>query len=237
MSRRFIARVAVLWFFLFTQFGFGPCTPDHPSESLPPDPRALPTLFVHGMGLGGGDTNARSFDGMRAWLRAEGFAGVTLHAVSIPDTFACVETQAAYVDQAAFALLAESGSPRINIVAHSLGGIAAREALRSASLRSRVARVVTIASPHHGTTVSKDFLKTCSGRQIATGSPFLAALNSANLAGPTYTAIWSGVDALMVPRESARLDDAANVRVDLDHVSLLLRDSAFRVVRDALLGD
>jgi triacylglycerol lipase len=43
----------------------------------------------------------------------------------------------------------ETGAPRVDLVAHSLGGLVAMEYL-STSSADRVRRVVTIASPHVG---------------------------------------------------------------------------------------
>jgi triacylglycerol lipase len=47
-------------------------------------------------------------------------------------------------------ILARSGAPKVNILAHSMGGLDARVAISSHGLGGRVASLTTISSPHQG---------------------------------------------------------------------------------------
>lgn len=58
-----------------------------------------------------------------------------------------VETRAAQLA----ALVREIPASRVNIVAHSMGGLDARHAIARLGLRDRVASLVTIGTPHRGT--------------------------------------------------------------------------------------
>jgi triacylglycerol lipase len=58
-----------------------------------------------------------------------------------------VETRAAQLA----AMVRELPDPRVNIVAHSMGGLDARHAIARLGLHGRVASLVTIGTPHRGT--------------------------------------------------------------------------------------
>jgi len=49
------------------------------------------------------------------------------------------------------ALVRELPGPRVNVIAHSMGGLDARFAIARLGLGDRVASLVTIGAPHHGT--------------------------------------------------------------------------------------
>ena len=55
-------------------------------------------------------------------------------------------------------ILAESGSEKVNIIAHSKGGLDARMAASSFGCERKIASITTIATPHHGSkTIDKLF--------------------------------------------------------------------------------
>ena len=61
------------------------------------------------------------------------------------------------------------GEPRVNLIAHSMGGLDARWAIAKLGLGDRVASLVTIATPHHGTPLAelKDSAPAAALRQLA----------------------------------------------------------------------
>ncbi len=64
----------------------------------------------------------------------------------------------------------ETGSARVHIVAHSLGGLDARLLVSSFGYASRVASITTISAPHHGTGIADFFLRVLAqGRAAETG--------------------------------------------------------------------
>ena len=117
---------------------------------------------------------------------------------------------------------ARADATRVDIVAHSLGGVVARYYIERLGGAERGGRLITIASPHQGTVMGRmGFVP--SARQVTNGSSFLGELGMPK-PGVAYTSIWSRADAIVVPPESASLAPAGEDRVfdDLGHLSLLL---------------
>ena len=124
------------------------------------------------------------------------------------------------VAAAAEAALDRSGADSVDVVGYSAGGVVAR--LWVADGGAAVARrVVTLGSPHHGTTladlagdVAPDQCPVgCA--QLGTDSDVLARLNAGDEtpAGPTWVSIWTTQDRTVTPPDSARLDGALNLPV------------------------
>jgi triacylglycerol esterase/lipase EstA (alpha/beta hydrolase family) len=84
-----------------------------------------------------------------------------------------------------------------------------------------VRRVVTLGSPHHGTSVADLAGDLAPGRcpvgcqQLASDSDLLAGLNRGDEtpSGPTWVSIWTTQDETVTPPESARLAGALNLPV------------------------
>jgi len=82
-------------------------------------------------------------------------------------------------------------------------------------------RVVTLGSPHHGTSLADLAGSLAPGqctlgcRQMTTGSELLARLNAGDETpeGPTWISIWTTEDRTVTPPDSARLDGALNLPV------------------------
>lgn len=117
---------------------------------------------------------------------------------------------------------------QVDLVGWSQGGVIIRSYLKyegGASLQDpeqhQVKRVVTLGSPHRGTTLSGlaslvvwggwlDYFPELigpAGTQLVTGSPFLRALNEGGETYPgiEYTSIYTPFDAIVNPPENARL--------------------------------
>ena len=177
---------------------------------------ARPLLLIHGV--------VCNCSIWRAWLRplrTAGFAPV--RALNLEPLFADLEIHAARVAQELRALQREANGARVSIVAHSMGGLVARSALRLLGPET-VSRIVTIATPHHGTRVARFFAWLLPMRQMVPGSAWLQAINTVParpLATP-LTSIYSLEDNLVVPPRSARLEAAeARELRGLGHLALL----------------
>lgn len=131
-------------------------------------------------------------------------------------------------------VIAREDAEQVDIVAHSLGGVVARYYIERLGGKRRVARLVTIASPHRGTLLGRIGLVT-SAKELAHGSDFLDDLGSPS-PGVAYTSIWSRADAIVVPAESASIAPAGEDRVfdDLGHLSLLLSPRVVDAVAERL---
>ena len=66
------------------------------------------------------------------------------------DCWAGVETNAEAVARRIDAVLAETGAEKLNLIAHSKGGLEARMAASSLGCGDRIASITTVATPHRG---------------------------------------------------------------------------------------
>ena len=119
-------------------------------------------------------------------------------------------------------IVAGTGQPRVVLVGHSMGGLVARAYLARRG-PGRVARLVTVASPHHGTALARWGIGP-SGRQMRAGSAFLAALEAAEGArgaGVETVSIYSPHDNMVAPQATSRLAWARNVALPgLGHIAI-----------------
>jgi triacylglycerol lipase len=117
----------------------------------------------------------------------------------------------AFVDR----VLRSTHATRVSIVAHSEGGVVARYYVRFLGGAGKVADLVALAPPNHGTTtplVIPGVLLGCVAcAQQAAGSRLLAKLNAGNgIPGPVnYTVIATVYDDVVTPYQSALLDGPA----------------------------
>jgi pimeloyl-ACP methyl ester carboxylesterase len=132
--------------------------------------------------------------------------------------------------------IAAGGTHRVVLVCHSMGGLIARRYIQEHGER-RVARLVTIASPHHGTELARLGIG-AHARQMEPGSAFFAALDAHEAAlPPTMPAlsIYSVHDNLVAPQDTSRLPWARNVAVaGVGHLGLLDHEPVFTRVLEEL---
>lgn len=104
-----------------------------------------PVLLVHGMGFR--DSKLIGYWGRipKAFLKA----GCDVH-LGYQDSNADIETNAAHLAQRIDQILEETGAEKVNIIAHSKGGLDCRYALSNLGAGSKVASLTTISTPHHG---------------------------------------------------------------------------------------
>jgi triacylglycerol lipase len=173
-----------------------------------------PVLLVPG--YGGGQGALRSLANV---LSAHG-RDATIIAVPGNGTGDLAATAEALGD-AVGAALERTGATTVDVVGYSAGGVVARLWVAADDNAARVRRVVTLGSPHHGTTLADlagDLAPDqcpigCT--QLGTASDLLARLNAGDETptGPTWVSIWSEDDRTVTPPDSARLDGALNIPV------------------------
>ena len=126
---------------------------------------------------------------------------------------------------------------RVDIVAHSLGGVVARYYIDRLGGEARVGRLITIGSPHNGTVIARFGALFPSARETRQNSPFYAELGKlAPKKNIAFTSVWSRADAIIEPPESASIAPAGEDRVfeDLGHLSLLLSPRVVDAVAERL---
>jgi triacylglycerol lipase len=143
-----------------------------------------------------------------------------------------------------------TGAARVDLVGYSAGGIVVRLWLADPAAALRARRVVLLGSPNHGTELAGaaaalEPVPCASICQLAPGSGLLAGLNRGDETppGPRFFSVWTAQDQTVVPPDTARLDGAANIRVQdvcpsarLGHGDLITSPLALGLVVEALAG-
>ncbi|WP_354687795.1 alpha/beta fold hydrolase [Cupriavidus necator] len=196
----------------------------------PPGRDAPPVLLVHGYACG----HAIWLD-MQPALAA---AGYRCEAIDLEPVFGDIDDYAHALLAAMRRISADTGRAPL-LVCHSMGGLAARAALKLAGDdegRDICAGVVTLGSPHHGSALAR-FGGGDNARQMRCGSPWLRALAAAE--SPRLRArmisVFSWHDSIAGPPCTGWLDGSAHIALSgIGHVSLLRHPAAVRAVLDAL---
>ena len=217
----------------------------HPflSHRLAPEPvaplRASPLLFVHGY-----------FCNRALWLpfmRAAARRGFVCEAVTLAAPFDDIDHYADTIAIAIDALLARArecgvAADRVVVIAHSMGGVAVRAAIRRHGA-ARIARVITLGAPHAGT-LHAWIGGATNVRQMRRHSKWLGELDAFEaahehdappdttvLSRARYTTVFSYHDNIVAPQETARLAGAHNVALaGIGHVSLVYSQRVREVV-------
>jgi len=148
------------------------------------------------------------------------------------------ELAEALVSQARVAMEA-TGHDGVHLVGHSLGGLVARYAVQQLGLSRYARTVVTIATPHRGTSLAR-LGPGATARGMRPGSPLLADLRRARSSGTArWVAYYSDTDRV-VPVDSAALThpllDVTNVLVPgRGHMSIASDPAVVASVVDQLL--
>jgi triacylglycerol esterase/lipase EstA (alpha/beta hydrolase family) len=182
-----------------------------------PAPAQRPVVLVHGVLVNDG-----------VWLSLRRFLarnGVTpIYTINYGPPLADIAWFAEQLHTRIEEIRAATGAERVVLVAHSMGGLVARAYLRRFGA-VRVAKLITIGAPHHGSMLAWSFPGTCLA-QMRPGNAWLTDLNrDENGAAPVpITSIWSRHDSMVAPQASSVLGNAENIAL-------------IGVAHNALLGD
>lgn len=175
------------------------------------DGDAVPVLLVPGWG-----DQAPDLEPLRHFLVREGWPDTRIAAVSFPDPFGSNERNAVDVGAAVERLRALTGAEQVDIVAHSMGGLAVRYFLRThEGAAEQVRRAVFLGTPHRGT-VAAILAWGDGGREMVPGSDFLTELNAEDRGVPEGVeglAIRTPVDLRVIPGSSGLLPGALNLEI------------------------
>lgn len=185
-------------------------------DPIPRPTARVPVLLVHGY-----CANRGYFRTLLRRLEARGVGPV--FAPNIPACFTSLERFTGVLDAEVERICAGTGQAKVVLVAHSMGGLAARAYLARRGA-GRVARLITIASPHHGTALARLGMGE-SARQMCPGSEFLVALERREgPAGPGVKTVsfYSPQDNMVAPQETSLLPWATNVAMPgIGHLAIL----------------
>ena len=159
-------------------------------------------------------------------LEARGFRVFTIDQPVYDDIDHMGDRLAARVDE----LLALTTQSQLTLVAHSMGGLVCRAYLRRHG-GGKIARLVTLGTPHHGT-FHAYAAGGKNGAQMRPGNAWLTSLNETKVSVP-FTSIYSIHDTLVSPQDSSVMPEADNIQLSaVGHVSM----PSGAVARAALLA-
>jgi len=142
-------------------------------------------------------------------------------ALTLEPVFGSIDHYVDEIDRAIGRVATATGQAPL-LISHSMGGLAARAWLRDAIDPSRVHRIVTLGTPHAGTSIAH-VGQSVNGRQMRPGGDWLA--NMTPRAGEAqrapFTCWYSNCDNIVFPASSATLAGADNrLAGGLAHVQL-----------------
>lgn len=169
-----------------------------------------PVLLVPGYGGG-----TAGLEVMAAALRHEGRDVKVVHLAG--DGTGDLHEQAAVVQRAVEA----TGSPSVDVVGYSAGGVTVRLWARTYDGGSVARRIVSLGSPQHGTdlaALADDLVPgrcPAACRQLATDSDLIRELNGDDETpdGPAWVSIWTTDDVVSTPPDTASLAGALDFSV------------------------
>ena len=190
-------------------------------------PQRLPVLLVHGYVC-----NHRVWDAMALQLRQ---AGHPVLAIDLEPLFTSIDDYAELVEQAVVAICRQTGSTQVALIGHSMGGLAIRAWLRAHGSQ-RVARVLTLGTPHVGTQIHAPF-PSPNGKQMAWHSDWLQALAASE--SPATRALMrialTPQDNIVFPQTEQVLPGVpVTVFVGLGHVEMVLHPAVMHWVLQQL---
>ncbi|MBQ1027582.1 alpha/beta fold hydrolase [Micromonospora sp. C95] len=200
--------------------------------------------------VGGLSGIAAVYEPLAARLRADGYRVwiYQLPNLGLGDITASAAGLRGYVGQ----VRAAAGGAKVDLVAHSEGGLVSRYYIKDLGGGGAVERYVSLGTPQYGTYVANIVsflgLGSCAGvvacQQMTIGSSFLTALNAGDdtPAPVRWTTVRTWQDELVRPVDNAVLaDGATNVLIQsrcplrvVGHLGLVLDGTTYTVVRQAL---
>ncbi len=110
----------------------------------------FPVVLMHGFGMMASLRRGGHLHEEALHLRAH---GVWAYAPNVVP-YNTVEVRSAMWKQRLAHLLEETGAAKVNLIAHSMGGLDARYLVSALGMHAVVASVVTVSSPHHGSCIA-----------------------------------------------------------------------------------
>jgi triacylglycerol esterase/lipase EstA (alpha/beta hydrolase family) len=162
-------------------------------------------LLLHGF-----TCNRGLWNSWRERLTAAGHPHIAL---TMEPAFGAIDTYASLIEAAVQRLTAITGEPPL-VVAHSMGGLAARAWWRQFGAGRLPPRIVTLATPHQGTLMAR-FSFSTNSRQMRLGSDWLAALAASEspALGAYFDCYYSRCDQIVCPAGHAVLAGSRSIEL------------------------
>jgi triacylglycerol lipase len=182
-------------------------------------------------------------------LQSDGFTAFTMQLPSTFGTPGCgdIANSAQAVATRAGQVLSQTGASQLDVVGHSMGGLALRYYIKNLGGASQVTRYVSLGTPQHGTTQASSTSFCVGVTQMAPNSTFLNNLNTPTdtPAPVVYTALATTRDTLVTPAPQASFlqNGGTNATIQqfcpndtASHTQLITDAPVYTLARSALLG-
>jgi triacylglycerol esterase/lipase EstA (alpha/beta hydrolase family) len=192
----------------------------------PQDARGIPILLVHGLVC-----NGAAWRWAQRYLRRHGVDRT--YTINLEPVLGHIDVYARQLADRVEQICLQTGEQKLLIVAHSMGGLVSRAYLHRHGGERRVAALLTVGSPHHGTVLANSFAVAENIRQMQPGNAWLNALNRFEQSPPPIpiVSVYSAHDNLVSPQATSRLAYAENVRLTgIGHVTLLFSTEVAELV-------
>lgn len=191
-------------------------------------PSSNPILFVHGYTSSGSYWNTMASD-----FKNDGWPAAYLDQWSY-DWHQSNATTASQLASEVDRLLAATGASKVDVIAHSMGGLSSRYYAKNLGGDAKIDAWVSLGGPNHGT----DWANGCTDTscvEMRIGSTFLNSLNSGDETpgSPRYATWWSPCDTVINPDSSVSLSGATNTKTAcLSHTALGSDPTVYGQVRN-----
>lgn len=118
------------------------------------DKTRYPIVLVHGM-MAKDFRFWRAFRGIANFLKAQ---GVTVY-ITNQDGVGAVSTNAAQLKEEILNILKKENCEKVNLIAHSKGGVDSRYMISRLDMAEHVASLTTLSTPHHGSGLSRRLVR------------------------------------------------------------------------------
>lgn len=207
-----------------------PTAPSRRADPRPGDPET-PVLLLHGYLANRGSVHL-----MEQRLTRLGHVVMTyrLGPVQMGD----IRHSAGFIAGKVDSLIAQTGVQKVDVVAHSMGGLVALDYLKRLNGHTRIRRLILLGTPVHGTWSALMSLVTAplgqATVQLLPGSTFLHDLAAAPLPpGPEVITIAGERDWLAPPRTTV-LPGAEHLQLPTGHSGLLVDEQVTEQVSELL---
>ncbi|MEU4887683.1 MULTISPECIES: esterase/lipase family protein [Streptomyces] len=209
--------------------------PRTPSPLRPPasGPDRPPVLLLHGF-----IDNRSVFVLLRRSLRRHGHHQV--EALNYSPLTCDIRSAAAALAERVEEICERTGRARIDVVGHSLGGLIARYYVQRLGGHARVRTLVTLGTPHSGTTAAPWLSAHPIIRQMRPDSPVIEELSApAPECATRFVCFWSDLDQVVLPPATARIEHpdlaVVNIRVSgIGHLALPVHGAVAEEILRAL---
>jgi len=180
-------------------------------------------LFLHGY-----TCNRGLWNGWMQRLRALGHPHIAL---TLEPAYGSIDAYAEAIELAVQRLTQCTGQMPL-IVAHSMGGLAARAWAATHGGWGRVQRIITLGTPHHGTLMAR-FAPTSNARQMQPQGEWLQRLRAVEPSqmGALFDCFYSACDHIVSPAMTAVLPGARAIPLSaVGHVAMVFHPAVFAEV-------